>query len=92
MFAVDRDQATLVVLEAGVRSLPSLSAASHVAIWDDDPDVMNTLSSPGRVVPQDARRPGTRQRSPAGRAAAAVLEQDPAELAAAVPGRRCMSF
>ena len=59
MFAVDRDQATLVVLEAGVRSLPSLSAASHVAIWDDDPDAMNTLSPPGRVVPKtlDGRNP-----------------------------------
>ena len=52
LFAVNRDQATLVVLDVGVRSLPSLSVASHVAISDDDPDAVNTLSSPGRVVPK----------------------------------------
>ena len=52
LFAVNRDQATPVALEVDVRSLPSLSAASHVAISDDDPDAVNTLSSPGRVVPK----------------------------------------
>jgi len=57
LFAVNRDQATLVVLDVDVRSLPSLSAASHVAISDDDPDAVNTLSSPDRVA---RRRPATR--------------------------------
>jgi alpha-L-arabinofuranosidase len=46
LFAVNRDQATPVVLDVDVRSLPSLSAASHVAISDDDPDAATTLSSP----------------------------------------------
>ena len=32
LFAVNRDQATPVALDVDVRSLPSLSAASHVAI------------------------------------------------------------
>jgi alpha-N-arabinofuranosidase len=52
LFAVNRDQTTPVVLDVDVRSLPSLSAASHVAISDDDPDAVNTLSSPDRVVPK----------------------------------------
>lgn len=52
LFAVNRDQATPVALEVDVRSLPPLSAASHVAISDDDPDAVNTLSSPDRVVPR----------------------------------------
>ena len=46
LFAVNRDQATPVALDVDVRSLPSLSAASHVAISDDDPDAVNTLSPP----------------------------------------------
>jgi len=69
-----------------------LSAASHVAISGDDLDAVNTLSSLDRVVPKTPGGPGTRRRSPAGRAAAAVLGHDPAVLATAVPGRRCMSF
>ncbi len=52
LFAVNRDQTTPVVLDVDVRSLPSLSAASHGAISDDDPDAVNTLSSPDRVVPK----------------------------------------
>jgi alpha-L-arabinofuranosidase len=57
LFAVNRDQATPVVLDVDVWSLPSLSAASHVAISDDDPDAVTTLSSPDPVGPEDARRP-----------------------------------
>ena len=52
LFAVNRDQTTPVALDVDVRSLPSVSAASHVAIWDDDPGAVNTLSSPDRVVPK----------------------------------------
>src|SRR6266516_19779 len=52
LFAVNRDQATPVALDVDVWSLPSLSAASHVAISDDDPDAVNTLSSPDPVVPK----------------------------------------
>jgi alpha-N-arabinofuranosidase len=52
LFAVHRDQATSVALDVDVRSLPSLSAASQVAISGDDPDAVNTLSSPDRVVPK----------------------------------------
>ena len=52
LFAVGRDQAAPVPLEVDVRSLPSVSAASRVAIPDDDPDAVNTLSSPDSVVPE----------------------------------------
>ena len=60
LFAVGRDQAAPVPLEVDVRSLPSVSAASRVAIPDDDPDAVNTLSSPDRVVPKtlDGPEPG----------------------------------
>jgi alpha-L-arabinofuranosidase len=91
LFAVHRDQATLVVLDVGVRSLPSLSAASQVAISGDGPDAVITLSSPDRVVPKTPGDPEL-DGGPAGRAAAAVVEHDPGVLATAVPGRRCMSF
>ena len=57
MFAVNRDQATPVVLDVGVRSLPSVSAASHVAISDDDPGAVSTLSSPDRVVKKTLEDP-----------------------------------
>ena len=57
LLAVNRDQATLVVLDVDVRSLPSLSAASQVAISGDDPDAVNTLSSP---TAWSRRRPATR--------------------------------
>ena len=52
MFAVNRDQTTPVALDVDVRSLPSVSAASRVAISADDPDAVTTLSSPDRVVPK----------------------------------------
>ena len=52
LLAVNRDQTTPVALDVDVRSLPSLSAASHVAISDDDLDAVNTLSPPDRVVPK----------------------------------------
>jgi alpha-L-arabinofuranosidase len=57
VFAVNRDQTTPVALDLDVRSLPSLSSASHVAIADDDPDAVNTLESPDRVVPRDQDDP-----------------------------------
>ena len=92
LFAVNRDQTTLVVLDVecavaavSVRRLPHgdlgrrSGRGEHAVVA-------------GPRGPKDARRPETRRRSPAGRAAAPVLEQDPAELATAVPGRRCMSF
>ena len=46
------DSLRKLALDVDVRSLPSLSAASHVAIWDDEPGVVNTLSPPDRVVPK----------------------------------------
>jgi alpha-N-arabinofuranosidase len=52
VFAVNRDRTTPLALDVDVRSLPSLSSASHVAIADDDPDAINTLSEPDRVVPR----------------------------------------
>ena len=52
LFAVNWDQATPVALDVEMRSLPSLSAASHGAISGGNPDAVNTLSSPDRVVPK----------------------------------------
>jgi alpha-N-arabinofuranosidase len=59
LFAVNRDQTMPVVLDVDVRFLPSLSAASHVAISDDDPDAVNTLSSPDRVLPKTLDDPNS---------------------------------
>ncbi len=91
LFAVNRDQATLVVVDVDVRSVPPLSAASHVAIWDDDPDAVNTLSSPDRVVPKTPGDP----KLGGGRLQAVLppLSWDRIRLSwqTAVPGRRCMS-
>jgi alpha-L-arabinofuranosidase len=91
LFAVHRDQATPVALDVDVRSLPSLSAASQVAISGDDPDAVNTLSPPDRVA---RRRPATRNSTAVLQAVLSPLslEHDPAVLATAVPGGRCMSF
>jgi alpha-L-arabinofuranosidase len=59
LLAVNRGQAAPTALEVDVRSLPSLSAASHVAMPDDDPDAVNTLSSPDRVVPKTLDDPNS---------------------------------
>jgi alpha-N-arabinofuranosidase len=73
-------------------SLPSLSAASQVAISDDDPDAVNTLSSPDRVVPKTLDDPEL----DGGRLQAVLppLSWNMIRLCwqTAVPGRRCMSF
>ncbi len=52
VFAVNRDLTTPLALDVNVRSLPSLTSATHVAIADDDPDAINTLSTPDRVIPR----------------------------------------
>jgi hypothetical protein len=82
LFAVNRDQ-TPVVPDVDLRSLPSLSPPPT---WPD----LGRRSGRGEhaVVagprgPEDVRRPESRRRSPAGRAAAAVMEHDPAAMATA---------
>jgi alpha-L-arabinofuranosidase len=39
-------------LDVDLRSTPSLTTATHVAIADDDPDAVNTLQQPDRVQPR----------------------------------------
>ncbi|WP_199517181.1 arabinosylfuranosidase ArfA [Nucisporomicrobium flavum] len=52
IFAVNRSQTTPMSVDVDVRSLPSLSAATHTALFDDDPDAVNTAAEPDRVKPR----------------------------------------
>jgi Alpha-L-arabinofuranosidase C-terminal domain len=91
LFAVNRDQTTLVVLDGCAVAAVSVRRLSRGDLGRRSGRGEHAVVA-GPRGPEDAGRPETRRRSPAGRAAAAVLEHDPAELATAVPGRRCMSF
>ncbi|GAB3447489.1 arabinosylfuranosidase ArfA [Actinophytocola sediminis] len=51
LFAVNRDQHQPLALEVDVRSLPNLTVAEHVALFDDDPEATNTAAAPDRVTP-----------------------------------------
>ncbi len=52
VFAVNRSQDSPLALDVDLRSLPALSSASHTALFDSDPDAVNTASSPSRVAPR----------------------------------------
>jgi alpha-N-arabinofuranosidase len=52
LFAVNRSQTEPMSLEVDLRALPSLSAASHTALADDDPEAVNTAAQPDRVTPR----------------------------------------
>jgi alpha-N-arabinofuranosidase len=52
LFAVNRSQHEPMSLDVDLRSTPSLTTATHVAIADDDPDAVNTLQQPDRVQPR----------------------------------------
>jgi alpha-N-arabinofuranosidase len=51
LFAVNRDQHRPVALDVDLRSLPGLTVAGHVALFDDDPEATNTADRPDRVTP-----------------------------------------
>jgi alpha-L-arabinofuranosidase len=52
VFAVNRDQHDSVALSADIRSFPGLVLGEHTAVFDEDPDAVNTATDPQRVVPR----------------------------------------
>ncbi|GAA2537254.1 alpha-N-arabinofuranosidase [Winogradskya consettensis] len=63
IFAVNRSQDTPLSLDVDLRSLPGLTTASHTALFDADPDAINTAAAPDRVAPrilEDAKLDGGR--------------------------------
>src|SRR4051794_4764029 len=52
VFAVNRDQHAPVALSVDVRSFPDLMLGEHTAVFDDDPDAVNSAAEPTRVVPR----------------------------------------
>jgi len=57
IFAVNRSQTSPMGVDVDVRSLPSLSAATHTAVADDNPDAVNTALEPERVTPRSLDDP-----------------------------------
>jgi len=52
VFAVNRDQHDPVALSADVRSFPDLLLGEHTALFDEDPEAVNSAAEPARVVPR----------------------------------------
>jgi alpha-N-arabinofuranosidase len=52
LFAVNRDLTQPLTLDVDLRALPKLTAAEHTCIADDDPDAINDMTNPERVVPK----------------------------------------
>jgi alpha-N-arabinofuranosidase len=52
LFAVNRDQRQEAALDVDLRALPALTGGEHVALFDDDPDAVNTADRPDRVTPR----------------------------------------
>ncbi|MEV6843613.1 alpha-N-arabinofuranosidase [Actinoplanes sp. NPDC051411] len=52
LFAVNRDQHQEMVVDLDLRALPALATGEHVAVFDDDPDAVNTAAQPDRVTPR----------------------------------------
>ncbi|WP_067502598.1 alpha-N-arabinofuranosidase [Actinoplanes sp. TFC3] len=52
VFAVNRSLDTPLRLEVDLRAFPACTSASHTALADDDPDAVNTVAEPERVVPR----------------------------------------
>jgi alpha-L-arabinofuranosidase len=53
LFAVNRDQQGPTNLAVDVRGLPELVVGKHTALYDDDPDAVNSDQQPDRVHPRD---------------------------------------
>jgi alpha-N-arabinofuranosidase len=52
LFLVNRDQTTPATVDVDLRAIPSLAVAHHTAIFDEDPEAVNTMEEPDRVVPR----------------------------------------
>ena len=52
LFAVNRDQRQELSVEVDLRACPSLVGGEHVAVYDGDPDAVNTMERPDRVAPR----------------------------------------
>ncbi|MDQ1651096.1 MAG: alpha-L-arabinofuranosidase [Cryptosporangiaceae bacterium] len=52
LFAVNRDQHEELAVDIDLRACPSLTVARRVAVFDDDPDAVNSAAEPGRVTPR----------------------------------------
>jgi alpha-N-arabinofuranosidase len=50
IFAVNRSQTEPMAVDVDVRSLTSLTTATHTTLADDDPDAINTMDQPDRVT------------------------------------------
>jgi alpha-N-arabinofuranosidase len=58
LFVVNREQDEPLALAIDVRAQPDLTVAQHTALYDDDPDAVNSAEQPDRVTPRrldDAR-------------------------------------
>jgi len=52
VFAVNRDQEEQAGLTLDVRALGDAVVGEHTAVYDEDPDAVNTAAEPNRVVPR----------------------------------------
>ena len=52
LFAVNRDQQEATALTVDARSLPGIVVGEHTAVFDQDPDAVNSAAEPDRVVPR----------------------------------------
>ena len=51
LFAVNRSQTEPMTLNTDVRALPPLTTVEHVALFDPNPEAINTATHPNRVTP-----------------------------------------
>jgi alpha-L-arabinofuranosidase len=52
LFVVNRDQHEPLATAIDVRAQPDLAIAKHMAVYDDDPDAVNSAELPDRVIPR----------------------------------------
>jgi alpha-L-arabinofuranosidase len=52
LFAVNRDQQEPMALSVDLRALSDLAVGEHTAVFDADPDAVNSAAEPERVVPR----------------------------------------
>jgi alpha-N-arabinofuranosidase len=52
LFAVNRDQREPLTLDLDLRACPDVVVGKHQAVYDSDPDAVNTAEQPDRVAPR----------------------------------------
>jgi alpha-N-arabinofuranosidase len=52
LFAVNRSQTEPMSLDVDLRALTGVSTAEHTCLADEDPDAINSMDQPERVVPR----------------------------------------